>query len=40
MELNAKQLFFIMQQTIQNRLVLLAKEGLIDLPTLKLFFRD
>ena len=29
-----------MNQTIQDRLILSAKDGLIDLPTLQLFFRN
>ena len=32
--------FFIMEQSIQDRLILSAKDGLIDLPTLQLFFRN
>jgi len=28
-----------MEQTIQNRLILLSKEGRIDLPTMQLFFK-
>lgn len=29
-----------MEQTIQNRLILSAKDGLVDLPTLQLFFKS
>ena len=32
--------FFIMEQTIQDRLILSAKDGLLDLQTLQLFFRS